>query len=429
MDLAPSDERKIKRLIELTKDHDREFEQRHVEVLDFYKEEDIDAISSEETIFEEHVDRVTDLIERLGQLEDRVKTTQPVMPQASDKGDGRPVVRTISEAEHLSRRLSQVHDSLTKVKSVVFGTKETDTCVLEGHEEGLKSIDSDLQGIKRDVLLLDDYQSLAGKAASLEEALFELRVAIKRLLKKIKTESAVTKEPGLGGVKLPKVSVPTFDGKVLNWKNFWEQFDATIHCKTGLNKTEKLMYLQEALKDGPARFVIQGLTRTSESYEEAIKCLKMRYDRPRFVHEEHIRCIVEAVPVKNGSDKEIRRLYDAATQHYRALKAAKADSFETLLTVILQQKLDEKTRLKWAEFNSDNDNVPPCTELLKFLDLHARHLESVSLTSHKQTSGSDRKLPVKQSFATSAEDACLACKKHGHHIHTCSVFKGLIFRG
>ena len=86
-------------------------------------------------------------------------------------------------------------------------------------------------------------------------------------------------------MKLPKVSVPTFDGKVLNWKNFWEQFDVTIHGKTALSDTAKLMYLQDALKDGPARFVIQGLTRTSESYEEAIKCLKERYDRPRLVEE------------------------------------------------------------------------------------------------------------------------------------------------
>ena len=90
-----------------------------------------------------------------------------------------------------------------------------------------------------------------------------------------------------------------------------------------------MTYLQDALKDSPARFMIQGLTRTSENYEEAIKCLKERYDRPRLVQEEHIRSIVD-VPVKNGSDKELRRLYDAATlQHYRALKAAKIDSFDT----------------------------------------------------------------------------------------------------
>ena len=117
-------------------------------------------------------------------------------------------------------------------------------------------------------------------------------------------------------MKLPKVSVSTFDDKVLNWKNFWEQFDATIHSKPGLSDTAKLMYLQDALNDGPARFLIQGLTRTSESYEEAIKCLKERYNQPRLIQEEHIRSIVDAVPVKNGSDKELRRLYDATTKHY-----------------------------------------------------------------------------------------------------------------
>ena len=71
-------------------------------------------------------------------------------------------------------------------------------------------------------------------------------------------------------MKLLKVSVSTFDGKVLNWKNFWKQFEATIHSKVGLNDNTKLMYLQDALKDGLARFVIQGLTQTSEGYEEAI---------------------------------------------------------------------------------------------------------------------------------------------------------------
>ena len=69
--------------------------------------------------------------------------------------------------------------------------------------------------------------------------------------------------------------------------------------------------------------------------------------------EEHIRSNVDAVPVKNGGEKDLRRLYDAATQHYRALKAAKNDWFDTVLTVIIQQKMDEKTRMKWAEFSNE----------------------------------------------------------------------------
>ena len=102
-----------------------------------------------------------------------------------------------------------MQDSLTKVKRTVLEDKVTDMCSLESHEERLKMIDIDLQIIKRDMLLIDDYESLAGKVDGLEEALFELRVAIKRLLKNIKAESAVDKHKGLSGVKLPKISVPT----------------------------------------------------------------------------------------------------------------------------------------------------------------------------------------------------------------------------
>ena len=57
---------------------------------------------------------------------------------------------------------------MTKVKRIVEG-KQLDTCLLEGHEKRLKSIDTDLHGIKQDRLLIDDYESIAGKAASLEE--------------------------------------------------------------------------------------------------------------------------------------------------------------------------------------------------------------------------------------------------------------------
>ena len=117
----------------------------------------------------------------------------------------------------------------------------------------------------------------------MEDAPFKLRVyiAIKRhtAIENIKSESTVSKETVLSGVKLPKVSVPTFDGEVLNWRSFWEQFDATIHCKTELSNTEKLTYStykSEAFKDGPAKFVISGLTRTPESYGEVIKCVKKR---------------------------------------------------------------------------------------------------------------------------------------------------------
>ena len=46
---------------------------------------------------------------------------------------------------------------------------ELDMCLLEKHKERLKSINTNLQGIERDMLLIDDYNSLAGRTASLEQ--------------------------------------------------------------------------------------------------------------------------------------------------------------------------------------------------------------------------------------------------------------------
>ena len=73
---------KIKQLKELAKEHDREFEQRHVIVFNFIEAEDKSALESEEAVFDEHVDWVSESIKQLEQLEDLVGTTEPAMPHA-----------------------------------------------------------------------------------------------------------------------------------------------------------------------------------------------------------------------------------------------------------------------------------------------------------------------------------------------------------
>ena len=55
-----------------------------MEVLDFMEKEDQAALDSEEKVFDEHVNRISDIIERLEKLEDLVATTEPVRPHASN---------------------------------------------------------------------------------------------------------------------------------------------------------------------------------------------------------------------------------------------------------------------------------------------------------------------------------------------------------
>ena len=53
-------------------------------------------------------------------------------------------------------------------------------------------------------------------------------------------------------VKLPQIVIPTFEGDILHWQTFWEQFSVAIHDHADISDTEKLVYLCRSLKDSSA---------------------------------------------------------------------------------------------------------------------------------------------------------------------------------
>ena len=63
-------------------------------------------------------------------------------------------------------------------------------------------------------------------------------------------------------------------------EELWVAFPFMIDLRS-IPKEEKLMYLQNAIKDKTAKSLIASLTKSSDHYDEAVKCLQERYDRPR----------------------------------------------------------------------------------------------------------------------------------------------------
>ena len=106
------------------------------------------------------------------------------------------------------------------------------------------------------------------------------------------------------GVRLPKLAVPTFDGIILNWRQFWEQFCVSVHDRTTLSNAEKLVYLQHSLKDGSAKHIIQGFCQSDEQYSEAVECLIARFDRPRLLHQTHVKMLVETPSIHEGNGRD-----------------------------------------------------------------------------------------------------------------------------
>ena len=241
------------------------------------------------------------------------------------------------QLSRLKAKLSSVNDSIASLSA------DTDnTCLLKQHEEQLSEFKKELSEVHNSLLSLDlkDDDEVLQSQSAVEKAIFDCSLDIKKLLHS--HASASSPSSNTKGVKLPKLDVPTFNGDLLGWKTFWERFCISVHDRPTLSDSEKLVYLQHALKDGTAKRVIEGLSRSGEHYAEAIESLKSQYDRRRLIHQTHVHMIIEAPSLKDGSGKEFRRLHDTI-QHLCVLKALGHEPSAAFITSMLELKLDVTT--------------------------------------------------------------------------------------
>ncbi len=138
----------------------------------------------------------------------------------------------------------------------------------------------------------------------------------------------------------------------------WEHFCVSVPDRQNLSDSEKLVYPQGALKDGPAKHAIEGLSRLGECYPEVIECLQSCYDCPRLIHQTHVRMIREATPLREGNGKELQRLHDTILQHLRDLKAMGYEPSGPFITSALELKLDTNTIFEWQKSSQDAAEVP-----------------------------------------------------------------------
>ena len=118
----------------------------------------------------------------------------------------------------------------------------------------------------------------------------------------------------------------------MNWTYFWEQYDFSVYSKKQLTNTKKLAYLKNALKGGAAKHVIDSLTGSGDHYEEAISL--------RLSHLAHVLAIVDATPLKDGTERELHYLHYTVIQHLRALWGIDCKPSGPFVTSVSELNLD-----------------------------------------------------------------------------------------
>ena len=191
-----------------------------------------------------------------------------------------------------------------------------------------------------------------------------------------------------------------------------------MHDRGNIPKEEKLIYLQNAIQDKTAKSMIVGFTKSSDHYDEAVKCLQERYDWPRQIHQMHVHRIVEAPSLRDGTGKEIRALHDLVVQHLRALKSLGHEPSRAFITSLLEMKLDPNTMFEWQRHSQDHTDVPDCQELLDFLNLRAQAAEAS--TEKKRVSK-----PVNSMVISASVNNCISCGEERHQLYACTKFRSL----
>ncbi|GBN67797.1 hypothetical protein AVEN_62887-1 [Araneus ventricosus] len=111
-----------------------------------------------------------------------------------------------------------------------------------------------------------------------------------KILRKNESETSIDRNVNRNtqqcSVKLPCLQIPQYDGSILNFNDFYSQFEAAIHKNSNRSDVEKFNYLKSYLIND-AEIAIRGLALKSENYDLAINILKERFGRTDMIIDAH----------------------------------------------------------------------------------------------------------------------------------------------
>ena len=340
--------------------------------------------------------------------------------------------------------LTNMRDRLRVLTDEIAGLsrKPEHTHIVDQYQERVSDLNKEIFDVRQNVMSSctpKESTTLVNTiVVDIDKLLFDLGLSLKKLAVRApvaedKVSTVFSTESKT--IKLPKLDVPTFDGNILYWLTFWEQYCVAIHDRSDLSQAQKLVYLRQSLKDGSARSVIEGLSHSGEQYHEAVKCLQERYGRPRTIHQAHVSKIVNVPKLKDSSGRELRQLHDVLQQHLRALKATDKEPSAHFITSLMEMKLDPDTMFEWQKSSQEFDDVPHYTKLLEFLNLRAQVAESTTACTEQKGNNRGNHLNYKKrpftkstSFVANVSgsnpnSSCIVCKIEKHPLYACTRFK------
>ncbi|UYV79597.1 K02A2.6-like, partial [Cordylochernes scorpioides] len=179
-------------------------------------------------------------------------------------------------------------------------------------------------------------------------------------------------------VKMPKLELPTFDGRLESWLSFKDLFYSAIGSNSQIPEIEKLQYLKGQLR-GEALRLVNAFPITADNYVEVWQTLLTRYDNPKDLIFTQIDNALRLPKLADDNHKSMFKLLYSCNEIVRTVKVLgyQIDSLSDVFFVeIIQDKLDKTTRKQW-ELQNNPRVVPSIKDLMEFLEIHAKSLQNL----------------------------------------------------
>lgn len=307
---------------------------------------------------------------------------------------------------------------------------------IEARFDAIKLIEPEVKkALKELTLLIDDNEEVefCNQTHDFLNRNFALIGKIKSYLRKFDEIGSKNVQQSSGGssFKTPKIELPEFNGSIENWIHFRDMFISLVHDNTSLQDIQKYHFLRMSIKmPAGTSNVLDGFLFNAESYGDAWKAVKARYDDKRKIIKHHLSTLFNIKKIASGNSFELRKLIDAFSSVLSSISQQgfsldDCNDFGNLIIVFMvTERLDDETLKEWRKEHPEDFST--WSELYDFLNALQRSLDDQQLPN-KISIKADPKKSAKALLSnnkTSVANVCPLCSGK-HRIFHCEQFRNM----
>ena len=193
-------------------------------------------------------------------------------------------------------------------------------------------------------------------------------------------DSGTSKQLKHSALKLPKMSLPVFDGDRRKWLSFWDVFKSEVHDVKDISNVTKFNFLKGQLSE-QVKMRVEGIMATEDNYNLLVETLQDNYGDKTAIKNAHCVALVTMVKPQHTASA-LRTFYDSLMSDMRSLATLDLPTtrYGDFYVPILLEKLPEKLLTSvLKEYPCAN---PTIDQLIEMIHNEVKRLEQVAYISN-----------------------------------------------